>query len=115
MGSVEIAGRAGIDQLVSQLCRRARQFADELSEQGFQVLNDVVFNQVLVACDTPELTMRTLELIQASGECWCGASEWQGEMVIRISVCSWATTEEDVQRSVAAFVAARAFASMQSN
>ena len=108
-------GRAGIDQLVSQLCRRARQFADELSEQGFQVINDVVFNQVLVACDSPELTMRTMELIQAGGECWCGASQWQGGMVIRISVCSWATTEEDVQRSVAAFVAARAFAIMPSD
>ncbi len=108
-------GRTGIDQLVAQLCRRARQFAGELRTQGFRILNDVVFNQVLVACDSPELTMPTLELIQASGECWCGASQWQGEIVIRISVCSWATTEEDVQRSVAAFVAARAQALVSSD
>ena len=100
-------GRAGIDQLVAQLCRRARQFAEELRAQDFRVLNDVVFNQVLVACETPALTERSLELLQASGECWCGGSQWRGEPVIRISVCSWTTTPDDVRRSVAAFVAAR--------
>ena len=100
-------GRAGIDQLVAQLCRRARQFAHELSAQDFNVLNEVVFNQVLVACESPALTEKTLELIQAGGECWCGGSEWRGQPVIRISVCSWSTTPDDVRRSVAAFVEAR--------
>ena len=100
-------GRSGLDNLVAQLCERARQFDVELRAHGFRVLNDVVFNQVLAACDSPELTARTLELVQASGECWCGGSEWQGEPVIRISVCSWATAAADVSRSVAAFVAAR--------
>ena len=100
-------GRAGIDQLVAQLCERARQFAEELEAQGFRILNDVVFNQVLAACETPELTARTLELAQASGECWCGATQWRGETAIRISVCSWTTTADDVRRSVSAFVAAR--------
>lgn len=108
-------GRSGIDQLVAQLCQRARQFADELSGRGFRVLNDVVFNQVLVACDSSDVTERTLELVQASGECWCSGSQWRGEAVIRISVCSWATTAEDVRRSVAAFVAAREQARSASN
>ncbi len=101
-------GRDGVDQLVAQLCRRARQFAEELSAHDFRVLNEVVFNQALIACDSPELTERTLALLQASGECWCGGSNWRGEPVIRISVCSWTTTTEDVRRAVAAFVAARA-------
>ena len=100
-------GRSGIDALIAQLCRRAEQFAEQLHTRDFQVLNDVVFNQVLVACESPALTARTLEFIQASGECWCGGTEWRGEPVIRISVCSWVTTEEDVRRSVAAFVKAR--------
>ena len=100
-------GRAGVDQLVTQLCQRARQFGAELEAAGFRPLNDVVFNQVLVACDSSDLTARTLELVQASGECWCGGTEWRGEPAIRISVCSWATTEADVSRSVAAFVQAR--------
>lgn len=100
-------GRAGVDQLVAQLCRRARQFAEALGADGFRVLNEVVFNQVLVACDSPTMTERTLALLQAGGECWCGGSSWRGEPVIRISVCSWTTTPEDVRRSVSAFVDAR--------
>ncbi len=100
-------GRAGVDELVAQLCARARQFADELAMREFRILNEVVFNQVLVACEGPDLTRETLRALQASGECWCGGSEWRGEPVIRISVCSWATTEADVRRSAAAFAAAR--------
>jgi len=66
-----------------------------------------VFNQVLVACDTAERTLATLQRLQASGECWCGGTTWQGETAIRLSVCSWATTPEDIDRTVAAFVKAR--------
>ncbi len=100
-------GRVGIDRLISQLCQRARQFASELDQHNFRILNDVVFNQVLVACESPELTTRTLQAIQAGRVCYCGGSQWRGEPVIRISVCSWATTPADVQRSVQAFVEAR--------
>ena len=100
-------GRSGVDQLVAQLCQRARQFAAELDGEGFRMLNDVVFNQALAACETPALTARTLALVQASGECWCGGTEWRGEPAIRISVCSWATTPADISRSAAAFVTAR--------
>lgn len=53
------------------------------------------------------MTARTLESLLSSGECWCGGSQWQGKPVIRVSVCSWITTADDVSRSVAAFVAAR--------
>lgn len=100
-------GRSGIDRLIRQLCQRARQFAGELDKRGFRILNDVVFNQVLVACDTPGLTVRTLQAIQAGRVCYCGGSQWHGEPVIRISVCSWRTTPADVRRSAQAFVAAR--------
>jgi glutamate/tyrosine decarboxylase-like PLP-dependent enzyme len=103
-------GRAGVDEMIAQFHTYAQLFASELRAQGFRILNDVVFNQTLAACETPELTQRTLRHIQRSGECWCGGSTWNGEPVIRISVCSWATTEADVRRSVAAFAAARAAA-----
>ena len=65
------------------------------------------FNQVLVACDDDALTGRIMQLVQESGECWLGGADWDGRAVIRISVCSWETTQEDVSRSVRAFVAAR--------
>jgi glutamate/tyrosine decarboxylase-like PLP-dependent enzyme len=101
-------GKRGIGELVDTLCDRAAQFADRLKGEGFNVLNDVVFNQVLVSCDTPDETKATLERIQQSGECWCGPTVWNDAPAIRVSVCSWATTEADVDRSVAAFAAARA-------
>ncbi len=105
--TLKFLGRGGVEELVDALCDRARQFAEELETEGFQILNDVVFNQVLVSCDTPEETRSTLENIQKSGECWCGGATWRDKPVIRVSVCSWATTVEDVHRSVASFVKAR--------
>jgi glutamate/tyrosine decarboxylase-like PLP-dependent enzyme len=105
--TLKFLGKDGVEDLVDRLCAHAEQFAARLQAKGFRILNEVVFNQVLVACDTPELTKATLENIQKSGECWCGGAVWNGEPVIRISVCSWATTVADVERSVSAFVNAR--------
>ncbi|HEY6645062.1 hypothetical protein [Povalibacter sp.] len=80
------------------------QFASELAQVGgFTVLNDVVFNQVVVRCQSDELTERACARIQALRECWVGNSTWKGSRVIRISVCSWATTAADVTRSVRSF------------
>ncbi|MDH3218562.1 MAG: aminotransferase class V-fold PLP-dependent enzyme [Gammaproteobacteria bacterium] len=105
--TLKYLGRSGTDDLVYGLHQRARQFADELEAEGFEILNDVVFNQVLVACESDALTEGTIRHIQQSGECWVGGTQWRGRSVMRVSVCSWATTEADVSRSVAAFVAAR--------
>ncbi|MBW4618234.1 MAG: hypothetical protein KME17_02460 [Cyanosarcina radialis HA8281-LM2] len=105
--TLKCLGKEGVEELVDRLCSHAERFAQDLRSAGFRILNDVVFNQVLVAGNTPELTQATLENIQKSGECWCGGAIWNGELVIRISVCSWATTAADVERSVAAFVKAR--------
>jgi glutamate/tyrosine decarboxylase-like PLP-dependent enzyme len=106
-------GRQGAAALVEELCGMAELFARLLAGEGFTVLNDVVFNQVLLECATPELTTATLSALQASGECWCGGTTWNGLPAIRVSVCSYATTEEDVRRSAAAFVAARAKAGVE--
>lgn len=97
-------GREGIDEMVRGLHERAVQFAMALQDlEGFQVLNEVVFNQVLVRCATDELTGNILKRIQDMRTCWVGGSTWEGRRVIRISVCSWATTEEDIQRSAGSF------------
>ena len=114
--TLRFLGRSGVAELVDGWCERATQFAKQLANNGFQVLNEVIFNQVLIACDTPAETEAILASIQASGECWCGGTNWQDKPAIRISVCSWATTSDDVDRSVQAFIKARdAVQSMQPN
>jgi glutamate/tyrosine decarboxylase-like PLP-dependent enzyme len=105
--TLRFLGRSGVAELVDGLCERATQFAEQLAENGFEILNEVVFNQVLVAGATPTETKAMLARIQASGECWCGETNWRNKPAIRISVCSWATTPEDVTRSVQAFIKAR--------
>jgi glutamate/tyrosine decarboxylase-like PLP-dependent enzyme len=105
--TLKALGRSGIEQLVDILCNRARMFADQLEQKGFRILNDVVFNQVLLACDTPEQTRTTLDAIQRSGVLWCGPTTWMGQPAIRISVCSWSTTPADVLKCVEVFDQAR--------
>ena len=65
--------------------------------------NEVVFNQVIVRCDSDKLTENVLISIQNLGECWLGGSVWFGKKVMRVSICSWATTEYDISRSVKSF------------
>jgi glutamate/tyrosine decarboxylase-like PLP-dependent enzyme len=99
-------GRSGVGELIERCCRHARRFAEGLSAAGHEVLNDVVLNQVLVSFGDAERTRRVIRAIQADGTCWCGGTEWQGRVAMRISVCSWATTDEDVERSLAAMLRA---------
>jgi glutamate/tyrosine decarboxylase-like PLP-dependent enzyme len=99
-------GRAGVADLIEQDCRHAARFAEGLREAGFEILNDVVLNQVLVSFGDPETTRRVAATIQQEGTCWAGTTEWQGHTAMRISVSSWQTTDADVDRSLRAIVAA---------
>lgn len=95
-------GRSGLRELIERTCARAQQFAEALRNGGFDVLNDVVINQVLVSFGRPEVTREVIRRIQEDGTCWCGGTVWQGKTAMRISVSSWATTEKDVERSLEA-------------
>jgi glutamate/tyrosine decarboxylase-like PLP-dependent enzyme len=97
-------GRSGVADLVERTCRYAARFAEGLRAAGYRVLNDVVLNQVMVSFGDAQTTHRVIAGIQADGTCWCGGTDWQGEAVMRISVVSWATTEADVERSLAAMI-----------
>jgi glutamate/tyrosine decarboxylase-like PLP-dependent enzyme len=97
-------GRAGLADLIERSCRYATRFAEGLRSAGYQVLNEVVANQVLVSFGDADTTRRVIAAIQAEGICWCGGTVWQGQAAMRISVSSWATTEEDVERSLAAML-----------
>jgi glutamate/tyrosine decarboxylase-like PLP-dependent enzyme len=95
-------GRSGVAEMIGRCCRHATRFANGLREAGFEVLNDVVLNQVLVSFGSAGRTQRVIEALQRDGTCWCGRTRWQGRDAMRISVCSWATTEADVELSLAA-------------
>jgi glutamate/tyrosine decarboxylase-like PLP-dependent enzyme len=97
-------GSDGVAELVDRCCRLARRFAEGLSQAGFEVVNDVVLNQVLVGFGDDERTDRVVEAVQRDGTCWMGATTWRGRRLMRISVSNHATTEGDVDRSIAAIV-----------
>jgi glutamate/tyrosine decarboxylase-like PLP-dependent enzyme len=97
-------GRTGLADLIERTCRHARRFAEGLSAAGYQVLNEVVLNQVLVSFGKPEVTNQVIAAIQSDGTCWCGGTVWQGRTAMRISVSSWATTDDDVERSLKAMI-----------
>ena len=101
-------GRDGVERMIDQLCDRAQLFAEGLQRAGITVVNPVFFNQFLCKLETPQKTRRLLALVQQGGVCWCGGSVWEGEPVIRVSVCSHRTSEEDIHRSIQAFSEAAA-------
>lgn len=102
--TMKYLGKKGIDEMILEMHKRAVQFSTEVKEvEGFSVLNDVVFNQVLISCADDDLTDKVMKRVQELRECWAGGSVWNGKKVIRISVCSWATTAKDITRSVQSF------------
>jgi glutamate/tyrosine decarboxylase-like PLP-dependent enzyme len=101
-------GRSGVADLVEGCCVLAGRLADQLTAlDGVAVVNDVVLNQVLVRFgDDDARTEAVVAAVQASGECWTGATTWHGRRLMRVSVSSWRTTEADVDRSCAAIAVA---------
>lgn len=96
-------GAEGVEKLIDSLCANTEYFADSLRKAGFILINPVFFNQFMAACETDAKTEAVLRRIQESGVCWCGGSQWKGRSVIRVSVCSYATTKEEIDKSVAVF------------
>jgi glutamate/tyrosine decarboxylase-like PLP-dependent enzyme len=94
-------GRAGVRELIDRHCAQARHVATGLRAAGYRIINRVVLNQVLVQADDAVQTRAILQAAQRSGEAWFGASVWAGEPAFRISVCSWRTTEVELDRLIA--------------
>jgi glutamate/tyrosine decarboxylase-like PLP-dependent enzyme len=99
-------GRSGVADLIERSCAHARRFAELLEAGGASILNDVVLNQVLVRFGDGERTREVIRRVQEDGTCWLSGTDWEGEHAMRISVSNWRTTDEDVERSAAAMLAA---------
>jgi glutamate/tyrosine decarboxylase-like PLP-dependent enzyme len=97
-------GRTGLADMVERNCRLATRFAEGLGEAGYDVLNQVELNQVLVSFGDDETTRRLIDAVQRDGTCWAGGTHWGGRAAMRISVSSWATTDADVEKSLEAIV-----------
>jgi len=93
-------GKRGLADLIDTCCAHARRLGQGLEEAGYKILNEVVLNQVLVSFGSPELTRQVVSAIQKDGTLWCGGTEWQGHTAMRISVSSWATTQQDIEKSL---------------
>lgn len=101
-------GRRGLAEIIDRNCDQAQWLAGELRMAGIEVLNDVVLNQVIVSFGDDESTKRAVVALQKSSQAWCGGTRWHGREAMRVSISSWATTEEDMRTTLRAIVAARA-------
>jgi glutamate/tyrosine decarboxylase-like PLP-dependent enzyme len=95
-------GRDGVARLVADTCDVARSMAGRLEAAGFEVLNDVVLNQVLVRYVDGPTTERLMAALQADGRVWCGSTQWGGQTAMRISVSSWKTDRAAGERAAEA-------------
>ena len=109
--AIRSLGRSGIAAMIERCCDCARRFADGLAGvPGAELLNDVVLNQVLFRFESDERTDAVLAAVQRSGVAWMSGSVWDGRSAIRLSVSNWQTSEDDVDRTLAAFADAAATA-----
>ncbi len=97
-------GRTGMADLVDRSCQYAQIFKTKLTEAGFEILNEVILNQVLVAFGSDDQTNHIIDLIQQDGTTWCGGTTWKGHAAMRISISSWCTTSGDIDKSIEAII-----------
>jgi glutamate/tyrosine decarboxylase-like PLP-dependent enzyme len=96
-------GRSGLAELVDRCCALAERFAEQLADiDDVEIGNEIVLNQVLASFGSDERTDALIDAVQRDGTCWMGGTTWHGRRYMRISVSNWSTTEDDVDRSVAA-------------
>jgi glutamate/tyrosine decarboxylase-like PLP-dependent enzyme len=109
--AIRSLGRTGIAEMIDRNCAHASRFAAELAElPGAEVLNEVVLNQVLFRFEDDDRTAAILRAVQESGDAWMSGTTWQEREAIRISVSNWQTSDDDVDRTLAAFARAAASA-----
>jgi hypothetical protein len=97
-------GKQGFAAHIDSCCANAQKFADFLSAGGLPILNDVVFNQVLIDFGDIDRRDRLLRAIQTDGTCWLGPSLWRGKPVCRASFSNWSTSLDDVEQSARAIL-----------
>jgi glutamate/tyrosine decarboxylase-like PLP-dependent enzyme len=93
-------GREGVSEMVERHCRQAARLAEGLRQAGFEILNRVVLNQVLVRLRSDDETKALRATAVATGKIWFGPTVWQGRAAFRLSVSSWRTTDADIELAI---------------
>lgn len=104
-------GRDGVAALVERCCRHARALVTGIGGlEGARVLWEPVINQGLIEFldprpgateeDHDRRTDEVISQIVATGEAFFGGTTWRGRRAMRVSVCNWQTSDEDVERVV---------------
>jgi glutamate/tyrosine decarboxylase-like PLP-dependent enzyme len=105
--AVRRLGRAGIAALVERCCRHAERLVREIGRlDGAEIVAPPVINQGLVRFLGPDgdhdaFTDKVIRAIQQDGVAWFGGVTWNGRRAMRISVCNWLTSDDDIDRTVA--------------
>jgi len=109
-------GRQGVANLIERTCDHAHALVTRIgSLEGAEVVWEPQINQGLVrfrnphkdpregasATDNDTFTDRIIAEILASGEAFFTGTTWHGRRAMRVSVCNWQTSAEDVDRVVA--------------
>jgi glutamate/tyrosine decarboxylase-like PLP-dependent enzyme len=101
-------GRDGVAELIDRCCRHAPEIVMGIGKlDGAEVLWEPIINQGLVRFVDPSTeqdhdrrTDEVIAAIVASGEAFFGGTTWRGKRAMRVSVCNWRTSPDDVQRSI---------------
>jgi glutamate/tyrosine decarboxylase-like PLP-dependent enzyme len=100
-------GRSGIGAMVDRCCGHAERLVREIGRlDGAEIAAPPVINQGLVRFLAKDgnhdtFTDKVIRLIQQDGVAWFGGVTWRGMRVMRISVCNWLTSDDDIDRTVA--------------
>ncbi|WP_447912819.1 pyridoxal phosphate-dependent decarboxylase family protein [Microbacterium phyllosphaerae] len=96
-------GRDGIARLIDRLHENAVAMAAGLATiDGIRILNDVDYTQVMFRLDDDDATRALGEAVLVEGTAALTGAEWRGRAALRCSMSSWATTRDDIDRTVGA-------------
>jgi len=96
-------GKDGISDMVQEMCENAKYFSDGLRKIGYEILNEIAFNQVVARIGNDEQLDEIVKNIQNSGICWFGKTNWKNRNAFRISVSSFKTQKSDIDQCLKIF------------
>jgi len=96
-------GRSGVAALVERCCDRARAIVRGIGAlPGAEIVWEPTINQGLLRFGDDARTDDVIAAILATGEAYFGGTTWRGKRCMRVSVCNWQTSEQDVERAMRA-------------